>query len=885
MLNRDVLWGLTPAAIGSCEYCNKEYTPDVASKLISLSTLVSCPHDQQTEAQLIVSLGIKLVRHRINTLHSKLRSLRAKQDESDLSFEDGSKLAALVSKIHTEEQLLRATLVTLFEKTALEMIIKYDFLSKTLPSFGFKILHAVIENVKLMNGSLSILCLDLMLELTILSKNSSHIALLPVLFDFIQVPFSVKQRSISIFNEIQSKLVAQYAELLPSSQSSIKAFASTLFLISAAEEMFTSSVTVFYPLISIIDSIKLDDFLLILSKGPSELTSREAIRCLTDCMLLTEVMVLSMSFYMKRVVTLNPDPSHVNISDSQAIVPCFVQRYIHMCQQLSSRFTVYVQEAIQGMVENPHIFKYLNTEEQLDLPAGEIHVNEPEDENTQVYNDICAGIFSEHGFISSRDIYHIASWSFVLSSAELFWATSQLTDIKSLSAIKVHKFTKDITTMIRTLAPIFHKEVIGACRAPFQSLISYLAKQPSSHQEAESARIILTAINRTLLSLIGSPQIPISRGAGSLPALVLSYVNGIVSELQQRHPSKDIIAYDFLAQSTLGPDSADNSFITKSPNNNAEKDGKGRKQRTLRGQLLNMLHEDWYLYLNKSVGSILNALLRNMATLRLLRHDSDTRSVIHSMLVLHTMLLEATTPFEFKIFSRIAGELITLLERYGSKNYLFKCAAFSTLMGLASRISRQTSKHQKRYHIEDLFLSRVFRSSTYALKSDPGLFALLQIVASCAPSQTATSFLQSSHPHVLSTIISSLSAPCIHLRISAARALSPIFGTGSNALLRLFTELKSAQSIDINGLHGIILACRVLIRPYTPFREGRGHPLLTSVKVKANAAELASCRSLIESFLYPHSSGLRALANANVCISELNGIISDLQGPLTADTK
>lgn len=883
MLNRDVLWGMSPAAIGSCEYCSKEYTPDMVKKLVSLSALVSCPYNQQAEAQLIVSLGVKLVRYRINTLHSKLRSLRMKQDKLNLSIEDEGKLGALVSKLNAEEQLLQTTLVTLFEKTASEMIITYDFLSKTLPAFGFKILHAVIENIRLMNGSLSIYCLDLMLELTILSKNSSHVALLPVLFDFIQVPFSIKRQDALIFNELQSKLVAQYVELLPSSQNSIKAFASTLFLISAAENM-----PIFYPLLSIINSTKLDDFLQILFKGPSELNNTEEIRHLTNCMLLAEVMVLSMSFYMKKIVNLNTDSSHghLSISTSQTIVPPFIQKYIQTCKQLSSRFIVYVQTTIKGMVENPHIFKYLNTEEQLDLPAGEIHVTEPEDENIQVYNDICAGIFSEHGFISGRDIYHIASWSFVLSSVELFWATLQLIDIKSLSYVKVHKFVKDITAAIRILAPIFHKEIIGTCRTSFQGLISYLAKKPCSHQEAESARIILTAINRTLLSLIGSQQVPISRGGGSLPALILSYVNGIVSELQQRHPSKDIIAYDFLAQSTLGPDSADSSFITKSPNNNnPEKANKNKKKRTLHEQLHNPLHEDWYLYLNKSVGSILNALLRNMATLRLLRHESDTRSVIHSMIVLHTMLLEATTPFEFKIFSRIAGEIIVLLELYGSKNYLFRCAAFSTLMGLASRVARQTSKHQKRFHVEDLFLSRVFHSSTYTLRSDSSLFAFLQIIANCSPSQTTASFLQSSHPRVLSTIISCLSAPSIHLRISAARATSPIFGTGYGALLRLFNELKSVKSLDINGLHGVILACRVLIRPYTPFREGRGHPLLATIKVRADPTELEACRALIEPFLSSNIYTLQILANANVCVSELSGIISDLENSPTTNVK
>lgn len=875
MLNRDVLWGLSPAAIGSCKYCNREYTPEVADKLILLSTLVSCPRGQQAEAQLIVSLGTKLVAYRIATLHNKLRSLHLKQTVSILSSEDESKLDSLISKIGMEKQLLQATLVTLFERTVTEIIHRYDFSSKTLPVFGLKVLHAVVENIKHAGVSLPISSLDLMLELTILSKASAHVALLPVLFDFIRISFSTSQRDNSVLHEVQAKLTSQYVELLPSSQSSIKSFASTLFLVLAATEELPSGASVFYSLTSVLDSTSLDNFLQSLSRGPAELANKETIRCLTDCMLLIEVMVLSMLFYMKELSSLASP--HADVPHTKPSIPCFIQKYLRDCRQLSSRFIYYVQMAIRGMTDNPHIFRYVNTEEHVDLSSGKIHVSEPEDTTTNVYSDLCAGVFSEHGFISSRDIYHIASWSFVISSAELFWSTSQLISSQSLSLVKTHMLTKDITTMVCTLAPIFHKEVIGSCRTSFQSLIAHLARHPCNHQEAESSRIVLTAINRTLLSLIGSQQVPISRGGGSLPSLILSYVNGIVSQLQQKYASNDIIAYEFLAQSTLAPDSVDNSFASKSPNDPvATREDKGHRQRVLRGQGPNLLQEDWYLYLNKSVGSILNALLRSLATLRLLGHESDLRSGLHSMLVLHVLLLEATTPFEFRIFSRIAGEVIVLLERYGSKHYLFRCAAFSALMGLATRVARQTSKHQKRYHIEDLFLSRVFRSSTYIAKSDPGLFALLQILASCAPSHTTASFLRSSHPHVLSTVITCLSSPNIHLRVSAARATSPIFGTGSSALSCLFTELESVRSITLNSLHGIIFACRVLIRPYTPFKEGRGHPLLDSIKVIASASELAACRSVIEAFFSQYATGLQVLANAKLCISELNGIIADL---------
>lgn len=874
MLSRDVLWGLSPAAIGSCEHCSREYTPEVVNKLVLLSTWVSCPRNQQAEAHLIVSLGVKLVRYRINTLHSKLKSLHAKQNSESLTSEEGSKLGALIFKINAEEQLLWSSFAMLFEQTAIETILRYDFPSKTLPVFGFKILHAVIENINLLGGSLPISCLDLMVELAILSKNSSHVALLPVLFDFIQTSFSMERQHTPILGKIQAKLEAQYIELLPSSQSSIKAFASALFLVSAAVEKLTSN-TMFLPLTSLVDASKLDDFLQLLSRGPVELTNKEVLRCLTDCMLQAEVMVFSILFYTK--ITAGVDSSRAVALHTEAAVPQFVKRYLRDCRQLSSRFPLYIQTTLRGMVEHPHIFKYLNIEDQLDIAADDIHVYEPEDENVQTCTDMCAGVFSEHGLISSRDIYHIASWSLVLSSAELFWATSRLIDIHSLSLLKVHKYTQDVTVMIRTLAPIFHKEVIGSCRTPFQNLVAHLAKQPCTQQEAESTRIALTAINRTLLSLIGSHQVPISRGSGSLPALILSYVNGIVSELQRSHTTKDLIAYEFLAQSTLEPDSVNNSFISKSPKTSAaDKESRECEQHVPHRQWPTLLHNEWYLYLNKSIASVLNALLRNMATLRLLGHKSDTRSAIHSMLVLRVLLLEADIPFDFKTFSRIAGELITLLERYGSENYLFKCAAFSALMGLASRIARQTSKHHKRYHIEDLFLSRVFRSSTYALKSDPGLFALLQVLASCAPSQTTASFLRSSHPHVLSTVITCLSAPNIHLRVSAARATSPIFGTGSNALSCLFAEIESTRLVTINGLHGIILACRILIRPYTPFKEGRGHPLLESIKLKATASDLAACKSLIEPFLLLHADGLKALTTANVCVSELNGILADL---------
>lgn len=68
----------------------------------------------------------------------------------------------------------------------------------------------------------------------------------------------------------------------------------------------------------------------------------------------------------------------------------------------------------------------------------------------------------------------------------------------------------------------------------------------------------------------------------------------------------------------------------------------------------------------------------------------------------------------------------------------------------------------------------------------------------------------------------------------------------------------------------------MLIRPYTPFKEGRGYPLLDSIKVIASASELAACRSVIEAFLSQYATGLQVLANAKLCISELNGIIADL---------
>ncbi|EFO63722.1 Hypothetical protein GLP15_1187 [Giardia lamblia P15] len=875
MLNRDVLWGLSPAAIGSCKYCNREYTPEVANKLILLSTLVSCLRNQQAEAQLIVSLGTKLVTYRISTLHNKLRSLHIKQTVPTLSSEDENKLDVLISKINMEKQLLQTTLMTLFERTVTEIIHGYDFSSKTLPVFGFKVLYAVVENIKHVGISLPISSLDLMLELTILARASSYVALLPVLFDFIHISFSTSQHDNSVLHEIQAKLTSQYVELLPSSQSPIKSFASTLFLVLVVAEGLPSGASVFYPIISILDSINLDSFLQCLSRGPAELTNKETIRRLTNCMLLIEVMVLSMLFYMRELPGLTSP--YDDILHTKLNIPCFIQRYLRDCHQLSSKFTCYVQTAIRGMVENPHVFRYVNTEEHIDLSSDGIHISKPEDTNIKLYSDLCAGVFSEHGFISNRDIYHIASWSFVISSAELFWSTSQLITSHSLSLIKTHKLNRDITTMICTFAPIFHKEVIGSCKTSFQSLVAHLARQPRGHQEAESSRIVLTSINRALLSLIGSQKVPISRGGGSLPSLILGYVNGIVLQLQQKYTSKDILAYEFLAQSTLAPDSVDNSFDSKSPNNSvATREERNYKQCTVRRQGLNLLQEDWHLYLNKLICSILNALLRNMATLRLLGRESDVRSGLHSMLVLHTLLLEATTPFEFRIFSRIAGEIVVLLERYGSKHYLFRCAAFSALMGLASRIARQTSKHQKRYRIEDLFLSKVFSSSTYIVKSDPGLFALLQILASCAPSHTTASFLRSSHPHVLSTVITCLSAPNIHLRVSAARAMSPIFGTGSNALSCLFTELESVRPITLNSLHGIIIACRVLIRPYTPFKEGRGHPLLDSVKVRAGADELAACKLIIEAFLSQYATELQILTNAKLCVSELNGIIADL---------